>query len=49
MALRTDYKIEKASVDDFDEITTVWEASVRATHHFLSEGDILFFRPLIRD
>lgn len=49
MALQTDYKIEKASVADFDEITAVWEASVRATHHFLSEDDILFFKPLIRE
>ncbi|MBB1283355.1 GNAT family N-acetyltransferase [Flavisolibacter sp. BT320] len=49
MALPTDYNIEKASVADFDEITALWEASVRATHHFLSENDILFFRPLIRD
>lgn len=27
-----------------DEIIAVWEASVRATHHFLSENDILFFK-----
>ena len=25
----------------------VWEASVRATHDFLSESDIQFFRPLV--
>ncbi len=25
----------------------VWEASVRATHHFLKEEDILFFRKVI--
>ncbi|HEY1021167.1 MAG TPA: hypothetical protein VGE06_02585 [Flavisolibacter sp.] len=49
MALQTDYKIEKASVADFNEITAVWEASVRATHHFLAEDDILFFKPLIRE
>jgi putative acetyltransferase len=36
-----------AGRDDFGEIVEVWEASVRATHHFLSEEDILFFRPLI--
>jgi len=34
---------------DFDEITDVWEASVRATHMFLTEDDITFFRPLIRN
>ena len=36
-----------AKEDDFAEIVEVWEASVRATHHFLSEEDIRFFRPLI--
>lgn len=25
----------------------MWEASVRATHHFLKEEDIAFFKPLI--
>ena len=32
---------------DFPEITEVWEASVRATHHFLEEKDIQYFKPLI--
>ncbi|WP_294822498.1 GNAT family N-acetyltransferase [uncultured Flavobacterium sp.] len=34
---------------EYDEITDVWEASVRATHHFLAEEHILYFRPLIRN
>jgi putative acetyltransferase len=46
MPVLADFLI-KATVSDFGEITEVWEASVRATHHFLSEEDILFFRPLI--
>lgn len=25
----------------------VWEASVRATHHFITENDIQFFKPLV--
>ena len=33
---------------DFDTLTTLWEASVRATHLFLSEEDILALRPLVR-
>ena len=41
------FTIEKPLPSDFDEITDVWEASVRATHDFLKEEDILFFRPLI--
>ena len=39
--------IEPASISDFAEITEVWESSVRATHHFLKEEDIQFFKPLI--
>lgn len=34
---------------DFDAITEVWEESVRATHTFLSEEDISFFKPLIKN
>lgn len=39
--------IIKASVEDFEELTAIWETSVRATHHFLAEQDIQFFRPLV--
>ncbi|WP_226998902.1 GNAT family N-acetyltransferase [Flavisolibacter tropicus] len=39
--------IQAASPDDFQEIVDVWEASVRATHHFLKEEDIQYFKPLI--
>ncbi|WP_247232895.1 GNAT family N-acetyltransferase [Telluribacter sp. SYSU D00476] len=42
------HQIEKANSTDYDEIVEVWEASVRATHDFLSEKDIQYFRPLIR-
>jgi putative acetyltransferase len=33
---------------DFPRLVEVWEASVRATHHFVSEADIEIFRPLVR-
>lgn len=39
--------IEAFNSKDFDELIEVWEASVRATHHFLTENDILSFKPLI--
>lgn len=39
--------IHVASSDDYPEIVDVWEASVRATHHFLKEEDIQYFKPLI--
>jgi putative acetyltransferase len=39
--------IEKVQPSDFGQITDVWEVSVRATHHFLQEKDIQYFKPLI--
>lgn len=32
---------------EYSEVVALWEASVRATHHFLKEEDIEFFKPLI--
>jgi putative acetyltransferase len=37
-------RIEKSSGADIPELCTVWEASVRATHDFLREEDILFYK-----
>ncbi len=39
--------IQKLSTADYSQILEIWEASVRATHHFLSEEDIAFYKPLI--
>lgn len=41
------FKIDKVKKEEYQEVVTVWEASVRATHEFLKEEDIEFFRPLI--
>lgn len=41
--------ILKAAEADYDEITELWEASVRSTHHFVSEEDLLFYKPLVRN
>lgn len=32
---------------EYGALTALWEASVRATHHFLTEEDILFYKPLV--
>jgi putative acetyltransferase len=40
------YPIQPA---DFGRVLDVWEASVRETHHFVTEDDIVFFTPLVRD
>lgn len=39
--------IEPVVPNEYPEVADVWEASVRATHHFLTEADILYFKPLI--
>ncbi|WP_293312223.1 GNAT family N-acetyltransferase [Pedobacter sp. UBA5917] len=41
--------IEQAAKKDYQELITIWESSVRATHHFLSESDIVTYRELILD
>jgi putative acetyltransferase len=41
--------IDEVSEEDFDTLLTVWEASVRATHDFISEDNIQFFKPLLRN
>lgn len=41
------YTISTTEKAEYQEITDVWEASVRATHDFLKEEDILYFKPLI--
>lgn len=34
--------------EDFPRVVDVWESSVRATHHFLAEADVQFFKPLVQ-
>jgi len=41
------YKIDKIEESEYPEVVDVWEASVRATHHFLKAEDIEYFRSLI--
>ena len=38
-----------ATPDEYPALAELWEASVRATHHFVAEADIRFFKPLVRD
>lgn len=40
-------EIQALNVSDYPEILNIWEASVRATHHFLKPGEIDFYKPLI--
>lgn len=41
------YQITTPSSDDFDELAELWEASVRATHHFIPEDYIVRLKPLV--
>jgi putative acetyltransferase len=41
------YKIGNIKKIDYNEVVNLWEASVRATHHFLKEEDIQYYKPLI--
>lgn len=45
----TRLELVRPTVDDFPALTELWEASVRATHHFLSESDLQFFKPLVQN
>ncbi|WNJ19492.1 GNAT family N-acetyltransferase [Pontibacter sp. G13] len=40
-------QISLVEPDDYPELVAVWEDSVRATHDFLQEADIQYFKPLI--
>jgi putative acetyltransferase len=42
-------KIRTSASSDRDRLIDIWLRSVRATHGFLSEEDIQFFLPLVRD
>lgn len=41
--------IDAIDKKEYEAVTALWERSVRATHHFLKEEDIQYFRPLIRN
>lgn len=40
-------KIDNIKREEYKDVIKVWEASVRATHHFLKEEDFEYFKPLI--
>ncbi len=39
--------IHSVNAEDYPELLAVWENSVRATHDFITEDDIAFFKPII--
>ena len=45
--MNSKYQLSAVSPSEYPRIVEIWEAAVRATHHFLSNADIEFFRPLV--
>ncbi|WP_334187550.1 GNAT family N-acetyltransferase [Noviherbaspirillum sp.] len=45
----TEKDIDIVKASEVPRLVEVWEAAVRATHHFLSEADIEIFKPMVRD
>jgi putative acetyltransferase len=41
------FSVDTIITSEFPRVIEVWEASVRATHDFLREEDIQYFKPLI--
>lgn len=39
--------LRKGTAADFAQLLSLWEESVRATHHFLQQEDILFYKEVI--
>jgi hypothetical protein len=42
-------EISPVRPEDYPRIVEVWEASVRATHYFVSEPDVQSFKPVVRE
>lgn len=40
-------EITKAKQTDYPQLVEVWEASVRATHGFVTEADLMYFKTLV--
>ena len=45
----SDTHIRRVQPTEHAALIMLWERSVRATHHFLTEADIVFFRPLVAE
>jgi putative acetyltransferase len=45
----SDTRIRRAQPTEHAALVMLWERSVRATHDFLTEADIAFYRPLVAE
>lgn len=46
--MRLQEGVQSVRLEDLPRLAEVWEASVRATHDFITEADLDVFRPLVR-
>jgi putative acetyltransferase len=44
-----DMHVRPARVEDRERLLELWERSVRATHHFLEDSDVVALRPLVTE
>ena len=44
-----DMHVRPGRVEDRERLLELWERSVRATHHFLEDSDIVALRPLVAE
>ena len=44
-----DMYVRPAQVEDRERLLELWERSVRATHHFLADSDVVALRPLVAE
>jgi putative acetyltransferase len=44
-----DMHVRPARADDHARLLEVWERSVRATHHFLADSDVVALRPFVAE
>ena len=44
-----DMHVRPARVGDRERLLELWERSVRATHHFLEDSDVVALRPLVAE
>jgi putative acetyltransferase len=44
-----DMRVRAARAEDRERLLELWERSVRATHQFLEEGDVVALRPLVAE
>src|SRR5215211_1156381 len=44
-----DMHVRPARIEDRERLLELWERSVRATHHFLDDSDVVALRPLVAE